>query len=170
MTVSDGAVAMIAPRVEAGIAGLELAPAACVDVTSGKITIASGLGTVELVDALLRGRGDGSWNGTSGITSTTAAASGGGRTVGWLDNGDGSVTAAYAAGGDTNLDWEVDLLDVTNVLGGGKFNSGEPATWAEGDFTYDGVVDILDLTDFMSSGLFNAGNYNAPGGAIAAVP
>ena len=126
-----------------------------------------------MLTALLAGRGDGSWNGTSGITSSAAASSGGLRTVGWLDNGDGSLAVAYAAGGDTNLDWMVDILDAANFLSAGKFDSGDPATWNQGDFTYDGVVDILDAADFLSTGLFDAGFYNAPApsaGSIAAVP
>jgi len=93
--------------------------------------------------------------------------------VGWLDNGDGSMTAAFAAAGDTNLDWQVDILDASNFLAGGKFDTGSPASWNEGDFTYDGVVDILDAASFLSNGLFDAGPYNPPAGqagAIAAVP
>jgi hypothetical protein len=101
-----------------------------------------------------------------------AATSGGDRTVGWLDNGDGSVTFAFAAAGDTNLDWQVDIIDAANFLAGGKFDTGSPASWNEGDFTYDGVVDILDAASFLSNGLFDAGPYNAPpsAGSIAAVP
>jgi len=64
----------------------------------------------------------------------------------------------------------VDILDIANVVAGGKFNSGVSATWGEGDFNYDNSVDILDIADFMSSGLFNAGPYNAPAANIAAVP
>jgi hypothetical protein len=93
--------------------------------------------------------------------------------VGWLDNGDGTVTFAFAAAGDTNLDWQVDILDAANFLSGGKFDSGNPATWNEGDFTYDGFVDILDAAAFLSTGLFDAGAYNPPpgqAGAITAVP
>jgi hypothetical protein len=126
-----------------------------------------------MVAAIVSGLGDGTWNGTSGITSSVAAASGGDRTVGWLDNGDGSGTFAFAAAGDTNLDWQVDIIDAANFLAGGKFDSGAPATWNEGDFTYDGVVDILDAASFLSNGLFDAGSYNPPpgqAGAIAAVP
>jgi hypothetical protein len=96
--------------------------------------------------------------------------SGGTRTVGWLDNGNGSVTFAYAATGDTNLDRTIDIVDIANFLSSGKFNSGLTATWAEGDFNYDGFADITDIADFMSSGLFNAGPYNTPAGNIAAVP
>jgi len=92
--------------------------------------------------------------------------------VGWLDNGDGSMSFAYAAPGDTNLDWSVDILDAANFLAGGKFDSGTPASWNEGDFGYDGVVDILDAADFLSTGLFDAGPYNpvAASGAVAVVP
>jgi len=137
------------------------------------VTVTAGLSAVDMVNAIVTGLGDGSWNGTSGITSSVAAASGGDRTVGWLDNGDGSVTFAFAAAGDTNLDWQVDILDAANFLSGGKFDSGSPASWNEGDFTYDGVVDILDAASFLSTGLFDAGPYNAaPGtaGSVAAVP
>jgi len=93
--------------------------------------------------------------------------------VGWLDNGDGSVTAAFAAPGDTNIDWQVDVVDALNFVTLGKFDTGLPATWLEGDFNYDGVVDILDALDFFNTGLYDAGNYNTPpgsAGGIAAVP
>jgi prepilin-type N-terminal cleavage/methylation domain-containing protein/prepilin-type processing-associated H-X9-DG protein len=147
-----------------------------VDVGTGLVTVASGLSPTALVTEILAGRGDGSWNGTSGITSSAVATEvslGAGRAVGWLDNGDGSVTFAYAALGDTNLDWQVDVLDAANVLASGKFNTGDPATWLDGDFNYDGVVDVLDAADFITTGLYNAGIYNPPdqvGGAVAAVP
>jgi hypothetical protein len=135
------------------------------DAGNGYVTVAAGLPVANMLTALLAGRGDGSWTGTSGITSSTAAADLAGsipRAVGWLDNGDGSVAFAYAAPGDTNLDWQVDVLDVANVLTAGKFNTGDPAAWAEGDFNYDGVVNVLDAADFITTGLFDAGNYNTP--------
>jgi hypothetical protein len=140
------------------------------DVGDGSIDVSAGLSRNDLLAALRAGRSGGSWNGMAGITSSAAAASGGSRTVGWLDHGDGSITFAYAAPGDTNLDQSVDILDIANVVAGGKFNSGVSATWGEGDFNYDNSVDILDIADFMSSGLFNAGPYNAPAANIAAVP
>jgi hypothetical protein len=95
------------------------------------------------------------------------------RAVGWLDNGDGSLTFAFAAPGDTNIDWQVDVVDALNFVTLGKFDTGLPATWLEGDFNYDGVVDILDALDFFNTGLYDAGSYNPPpgaAGAIAAVP
>ena len=173
VATGSGATLTIAPYQATSVAGLDLSGGGKVDVVNGLVTVAGGLSAPQLVAALLSGRGDGSWNGTDGITSSVAAASGGDRTVGWLDNGDGSVTFAFAAGGDTNLDWQVDILDAANFLSGGKFDSGTPATWNEGDFTYDGFVDILDAAEFLATGLFDAGSYNAaPGaaGAVAAVP
>jgi autotransporter-associated beta strand protein len=173
ITPLAGGTLSLSPYAVTTVAGLLPNAGGLTDVGNGSMTVSSGLSAVDMVTALVTGRGDGSWNGASGITSSTAAASGGDRTVGWLDNGDGSVTFAFAAAGDTNLDWQVDILDASNFLAGGKFDSGSPASWNEGDFTYDGFVDILDAASFLSNGLFDAGAYNsAPGqaGAVAAVP
>jgi autotransporter-associated beta strand protein len=147
-----------------------------VDVGRGFVTVASGLTPVELVTAIVAGRADGSWTGASGITSTAAAAAvavSTPRAVGWLDNGDGSVSFAFAAPGDTNIDWQVDVLDASNFLSFGKFDTGLAADWLEGDFNYDGVVDVLDAADFFGTGLYDAGNYNTgagSAGSVAAVP
>ena len=168
-----GGTMTLTPYLQTTVGGLAANAGGLVDVGSGMVTVAGGLSATDMVTAIVSGLGDGSWNGTRGITSSVAAASGGDRTVGWLDNGDGSVTFAFAAAGDTNLDWQVDILDAANFLSGGKFDSGSPASWNEGDFTYDGVVDILDAASFLSTGLFDAGAYNPPPGqvgAIAAVP
>ena len=168
-----GGTLTLAPYLQTTVGGLDPSAGGLTDVGSGMVTVAAGLSAPTMVAAIVSGLGDGTWNGTSGITSSVAAASGGDRTVGWLDNGDGSVTFAFAAAGDTNLDWQVDIIDAANFLAGGKFDSGAPATWNEGDFTYDGVVDILDAASFLSNGLFDAGSYNPPpgqAGAIAAVP
>jgi hypothetical protein len=167
--LQQGARLGVAAQLQTTIGGLNPNAGSLVDVGTGMVTVASGLATADLVKALQSGRGDGSWNGLAGIGST-ALAQGAEGTLGWLDNGDGSVTFGYAAPGDTNLDWQIDVLDVANLLGSGRFNTGLSATWAEGDSNYDGYADVLDIADFMSSGLFNAGSYNTPAGAIAAVP
>jgi len=146
-----------------------------VDVGVGRITVADGLSAAELVAHIRAGRGNGSWTGANGITSSAVAtdvALGESRAIGWLDNGDGSVEFAYAAAGDTNLDWQLNVLDAASILTAGKFNSGRPATWSEGDFNYDGVVDIHDAADFLATGLYDQGSYNPSLGAagVAAVP
>ena len=176
ITPLAGGTLAVSPFLMTTMGGLAPNAGGLTDVGSGLATVAAGLSATDMLAALLTGRGDGSWNGTSGITSSQAAADLAAnvpRTVGWLDNGDGSVTFAFAAGGDTNLDWQVDILDAANFLAGGKFDTGLPASWIEGDFGYDGLVDILDAADFLASGLFDAGAYNPPAGltgGVAAVP
>ena len=174
LTVGSFGKAAVSGNTATTLAGLSISGSSgLVDVGRGMVTVTAGFSAPTMVAAILSGLGDGSWNGTSGITSSVAAASGGDRTVGWLDNGDGSVTFAFAAAGDTNLDWQVDIIDAANFLAGGKFDSGSPASWNEGDFTYDGVVDILDAASFLSNGLFDAGPYNSAPAAplgVAAVP
>jgi autotransporter-associated beta strand protein len=171
-----GGIVSLTPYLQTTVGGLAPNAGGLVDLGSGLVTVASGLSPTDLVTAIVAGRGDGSWTGTSGITSSVAASDVAvsiPRAVGWLDNGDGSVTAAFAAPGDTNLDWQVDVLDASNFLSFGKFDSGLPAAWQEGDFNYDGVVDVLDAADFFGTGLYDAGSYNPPAGsagAIAAVP
>ena len=147
-----------------------------VDVGRGIVTVATGLNPVDLVTAIVAGRADGSWTGTTGITSTaaaTAVAASVPRAVGWLDNGNGSVSFAFAAPGDTNIDWQVDILDAGNFLTLGKYDTGLPSSWLEGDFNYDGVVDIQDAAEFFGTGLYDTGNYNngvGAAGSVAAVP
>jgi autotransporter-associated beta strand protein len=167
-----GGTVSLAPYLQTTVGGLAPNAGGLVDLGSGLVTVANGLSPTDLVTAIVAGRGDGSWTGTSGITSSVAAAnlaSSIPRAVGWLDNGDGTVSVAFAAPGDTNIDWRVDILDASNFLSLGKFDTGLVATWVEGDFNYDGVVDVLDAADFFSTGLYDTDSYNtAPG--IAPVP
>jgi len=146
-----------------------------IDLGIGRINVAAGGITAEaLVADIVAGRGDGSWTGATGITSSKAAsevAASNLRAVGWIDDGAGALSVAYAAPGDTNIDWVVDILDVSNLVAAGKFGTSDPATWAEGDFNYDGIVDIQDIADFSATGLYGGPSYNAPAGsAVAAVP
>jgi autotransporter-associated beta strand protein len=173
LTPLVGGLLSLTPNLQATVGGLAPTAGGLVDIGTGMITVASRLSASDLVTALQSGRGDGSWTGSSGITSTAVAsalAQGVPRSVGWLDNGDGSMSFAYAAPGDTNVDNQVDVLDAANFLAGGKFDTGLPATWLEGDFNYDGMTDVLDAADFLNAGLFDAGPYNAVSGTIVAVP
>ena len=179
VAVAAGATLAVAPYLRTTVAGLGLSGSGLVDVTSGLVTVTSGLSATDLVAEILEGRGSGSWTGTSGIMSSVAAADvalGIPRAVGWKENGNGSLTVAYAAPGDTNLDWQVDVLDVAYFMAGGKFNTGAPGTWSEGDFNYDGLVNVLDAADFLTTGLYDQGSYNLPPdsvvatGSVAAVP
>jgi autotransporter-associated beta strand protein len=174
VAVNSGATLAVAPYQSVILGGLDLSGQGRVDVVNGFVTVVAGMSPTTVVAEIVAGRGDGSWNGTRGITSSVVQAEvalGAQRAIGWLDNGDGSVSFAYAAPGDTNLDWNVDILDAANFIAGGKFDSGTVASWIEGDFNYDGFVDIIDAAAFTSTGLFNAGSYNAaPGATVSIAP
>ena len=167
-----GSTVTVAPAGRTTVGGLEVLAGGLTDVGNGSITVSEGLNRDDLVAALRAGRAGGTWSGTAGITSSVAAASGGSRTVGWLDHGDGSMTVAYAAAGDANLDWRVDILDIAETLASGKFNSDLPASWREGDFNYDGIFDTLDIAELIVNGLYAAAPYHDvdPAAGVAAVP
>lgn len=149
--------------------------AALLDVNAGRVEVAAGgISEADLLAGLAAGRGDGSWDGRTGIGSSAsrqAVAANVPRSLGWLMQGDGSILVAYAAPGDTNLDGTVDILDAANFTVGASPGAAQPVRWAAGDFNYDGVVDVLDISDFVSTGLFDAGDYHGAGvaGAIAPV-
>lgn len=162
--------------VDVVVGRLDLSGSERIDLGTGALTVASGLSPERLVAALVAGRGGGSWGGATGILSSAVAsdlAAGRPRALGWVATGDGAIRVAPAAPGDTNLDQVVDVLDVANVLGGGAFDTGLPASWLQGDVNYDGLVDIIDLADFLGGGLFDAGPYAAgatPAMEVVAVP
>jgi hypothetical protein len=122
----------------------------------------SGFSEADIRAKVIAGRGDGTWNGTAGITSTSA---GGDRAIGYRVV-NGSMEVAYAAPGDSNLDGVVDILDLSEILGGGKFDTWGAANWQQGDTNYDGVFDILDLSDILGTGRFDQGSY-LPQGSVS---
>ena len=130
-----------------------------VDVGYGGFTLGAGSHSITDVRNLLQaGRGNGDWGGAYGITSRFASAFDG-LGVGYASNSDGSATIGFAASGDTNLDKVIDLLDVANLIGSGKFDQGLPAEWDEGDSNYDGVLDALDAADFFQANRYDKGTY-----------
>jgi hypothetical protein len=122
--------------------------------------------------AIRAGRGNGTWTGTTGITSSAAAAdvaTSSPRGIGWREDGGGAVTFAFAAPGDTDLDWKVDILDVAAIITGGRFDTGLLASWSEGDFDYDGVCDVLDIALFLAADVYDTGPHNPPAPPAAGV-
>ena len=148
------------------ITSLVLATGGLVDFGAGKMTTRSGLNRTSILAAINAGKGDGSWNGTAGFTSSVVA-SNPGRTLGWMDNG-GSYTVGFAAAGDSNLDGLVDIQDVAALLTSSKYETGLPADWSEGDNNHDGVVDITDITGILASDVYDTGSY-LPASQSAAV-
>lgn len=137
---------------------LLLDAAARIDVGTARITVASGgVNAAVMQSRLVSGRNGGGWDGPHGIGST-GVGSDGQRTVA-MTTSDAVLTFGWAASGDTNVDGFVDTLDFADLLAGGAYGSGEPATWSTGDFNYDGFFDALDVTDVVATALFNQGSY-----------
>ncbi len=63
----------------------------------------------------------------------------------------------------------MDKIELSNFLGRGRFDTGNPGIWQEGDFTFDGMVDILDTTAFVGAGLVDAGGHLPASAPVAAV-
>jgi autotransporter-associated beta strand protein len=171
--VSGSATLLVADLLDSRVGGLRIDSGGRVDVGSGRLTVASGWSAATAYATAAAARGDGSWTRQAGIGSSTVAAAvaaGSPRAVGWLDNGDGSITFAATAVGDATLDGFVDILDAAAITSSAVFDSPAFATWQQGDFNYDRVVDILDVADFVSTGLFDAGAIPLAGLAVAAVP
>ena len=88
--------------------------------------------------------------------------------LGDIDN-DGDLDALFAglgqdnqvwfntqpAAGDANRDGLFNQLDIVQVLQSGKYQTGQPATWAEGDFNRDGLFDQLDIVTALQSGKYS---------------
>ncbi len=116
------------------------------DLGTGRIRIGpGGVSAAALRADLIAGRSGGGWNGSTGITSSAAAASGGRLAVGYLARPDGSAEVAAAAPGDVDLGGGVDVFDLVAVAAAGRYGTGLAAGWAEGDFNYDGVTNVFDL-------------------------
>jgi len=143
--------------VPAAVSGVGITSGGRIDVGSGGLQIAAGgydIGTVR--QWLTSGYAGGSWDGATGVVSSAVTA---GRGVGYAVNADSSVTLRFAANGDTNLDGVVDLLDVSNMVSSGAFNTGLAAGWGDGDTNFDGLLDILDMADFVGAAAYNEGSY-----------
>jgi autotransporter-associated beta strand protein len=149
------------------LAGLELADGAVLDLGEGGIEITAGGATEAAVRTwLLAGRAGGSWFGSSGIRSTAAALAAGSRTVGYDVRADGSAKIIWTAVGDLDLDRDVDAFDLITMNAGGRYGSGQAASWSRGDINYDGQATVFDLVGINSGGGYGRGPISA--GTLAA--
>jgi autotransporter-associated beta strand protein len=165
-------------RVTVAIGGLAVDQASGggrLDVGAGQVSIAAGgISAADLRADIIAGRNGGAWNGATGIMSSAAASSAGGRAVGYVANGDGSATISFAAPGDVDLSGAVNVFDLVSINSAGKYGSGAASVWNQGDFNYDGVTNVFDLVSVNTAGVYGQGNYfpAAPttGSAVSAVP
>ena len=56
--------------------------------------------------------------------------------------------------GDANGDGLFNQLDLVEVLQGGKYQTGQPASFREGDWNEDGIFDQLDLVAALQTGSY----------------
>ncbi len=145
------------------------------DLGAGQMTIAPGGSTnASLRTDLVAGRNGGAWNGTTGITSSAAAASGGTRAVGYVVAADGSARVSFAAPGDVDLSGAVNVFDLVSINSSGRYGTGATSNWSQGDFNYDRVTNVFDLVSVNTAGAYGQGNYfpaaPASAGVAAVVP
>jgi uncharacterized lipoprotein YddW (UPF0748 family) len=170
LTIHTGARAEVAGGLAAETPAVVLA-GGLLDLGTGRLTIAPGGTTAaDLRVGILAGRGGGSWNGPSGITSAVAAASAGSRAVGYRIDASGSAAVAFAAPGDVDLDGVVDVFDLVDVNAAGRYGTGLAADWSQGDFNYDAATNVFDLVAVSGADVFNRGSYLPAAMAPAAVP
>jgi hypothetical protein len=151
----------------AQVSALSIATGAAIDLANNSLTVnfAGGSDPISTIKTYLKnGYNGGTWNGTGGINSSSAAANSA-YALGYLDATDpggsaGNVKIKYTLIGDTNLDGTVNLTDLLNLL-----NSYGQAgrDWAQGDQNYDGSVNLTDLLDLLN-------NYGQTAAATVAVP
>ena len=63
--------------------------------------------------------------------------------------------------GDANGDKSVDTQDIIQLLAEAKYETGQPATFAQGDFDGNGVFDSTDIVRILAESLFETGPYAA---------
>lgn len=180
VTVAAGGSLALPPdaRVVAGMDGLAIASGpggGLVDLGGGELTIApGGISAAILRASIVAGRNGGAWNGATGITSSTAAAAGGTRAVGYAVATDGSSRVSFAAAGDVDLSGSVNVFDLVSVNASGTYGTGTGSVWSQGDFNYDGATNVFDLVAVNTAGVYGQGNYFPAStglvGTVVAVP
>jgi hypothetical protein len=147
------------------------------DISNHDLIIHGGSTLAQVQALVAAGRGDGSFDGTTGITSSTANANGLNLGVGMASDAnittfDGvsvsptDILVKYTIAGDANLDGHVDLTDLSTVLN----NFGQPsANWTSGNFDGGPTIDLTDLSDVLNNfgRSIPQGSVAAPGAALA---
>ena len=155
-----------------------------VDVT-GNDVVTSAPGLLAVTDQARQGYAGGTWNGSGGIVSSTAANDPDHLTaVGVIQNNQGgpalysatklfdgstpspsAVLVKYTYYGDVNLDGQVTAADYTRMDGGAV---GGLTGWFNGDVNYDGTVDGSDYT--LADNAFNRQSVALAAAVVAAGP
>jgi hypothetical protein len=134
-----------------------------IDIGKGRIDIGiGGITETDLRADVVAGRNGGAFNGTTGIMTTGGKASvtSANPVVGYRVLGTGAAIVAWAAYGDSNLDGQVNSVDVGLINNSGKYGAGgTSAVWSQGDYNYSGNVNSIDTSLLNNSALFSTGSY-----------
>ncbi len=163
------------PSVRSVIVTGSLSNSGLLDLTNNDLIVHNG-SLAGITTQIATGYNGGNWQGTTGITSSTAQSTGN-TALGIILNDDGSgnpllstfdgesvstgdVLVKYTYFGDANLDGVVNGSDYTLIDNG--FNNSLTG-WNNGDFNYDGVINGDDYTLIDNS-------FNTQGASLAGIP
>ena len=146
------------PAVALQSQNLTINPGGLLDLSNHDLIINGGQTVGSVQNLIAEGLGNGTWNGTTGITSSTANV--GGETFGVATAGalnvstfDGlavspsTILVKYTFLGDATLDGTVDLNDLNTVLN----NLGSTSSlWSSGNFDGAATIDLTDLNDVLN--------------------
>jgi hypothetical protein len=168
LNVSSGTLKLSPSSSVLSISTLEVGAASRLDLTTNSADISTS--SLSAITTLAKtGYANGAWNGSGGITSSSAASNTKHLTaIGVIQNnqsgtalytashpfesttpGISDILAKYTYYGDTNLDGKVDGSDYSRIDAAylaDKTNPTAMTGWFNGDFNYDGVVNGSDYT------------------------
>jgi hypothetical protein len=168
LTIANGAEAILPTATSSQMqlnigSSLSIGSTGILDITNNRMVIDYGgsdpISTI--VGYLVAGRDGGSWNGSGGILSSTAAEDTSSYGLGYADGANGVVSGLsagqievrYTLLGDANLDANVNGSDYFILAA--HYNQSVTNGWDKGDFNYDGHVNGTDST--LMSENFNDG-------------
>ncbi len=174
-TAGTGSVAHPASNIN--LSSLTIATGSVFDITNNHVIIdyTPGNDPISTIYGYLKsGFNNGSWNGTTGIISSTAQSSTNGLHygIGWADGGDGTHNVAglatgqielrYTLLGDANLDGTVNGTDFSILAA--NFGLGD-TNWDQGNFLYGSSVNGSDFSALAAN--FGQGD---SGAAVSVTP
>jgi autotransporter-associated beta strand protein len=135
------------------VSQITMSGSASIDLGRGKIVVAGGVDEATLRAWIVAGRTSGGESGMRSSAVTDAS-----RTIGYTINATGETSGAFTAPGDSDLDRDVDVLDLIAIQSAGRFGTGAQAGWMEGDVNYDGHANVFDLVAIQAAGSYGKGS------------
>jgi hypothetical protein len=163
-----GSVDAITIRFSEAVLGFDLSDLAMTRSASSTVNVPVGAATLTTSDNVTWRLGNLSTiTAGSGIYELTLAASGSGiRNATAEPLLVGASTNWINGPGDSNEDRSFNQFDLIEVLQGGKYITGQPATWRQGDWNGDGVFNQVDIIAALRPNHYLQGSFAAMAAAI----